>query len=62
MRQDLALYGGAKLKAQRVNASLHRRIKLQSLKFHLFSGRGVSGLKRFALRGGIFLHNESRKK
>jgi hypothetical protein len=62
MRQDLTLYGRAKLKAQRIDALLHGRIELQSLKFHLLSGRGVSGLKRFALRGGIFLHNSSRKK
>ena len=66
MRQDATLNRRTKLKAQRIDAPLHRCIKIQRLKLYLFSGRGGSGLKWFALRGGVFLHailhDGSRKK
>ena len=66
MRQDATLNGRTKLKAQRIDAPLHGCIEIQRLKLYLFSGRGSSGLKRFALRGGVFLHailhDGSRKK
>ena len=66
MRQDATLNRRTKLKAQRIDAPLHRCIEIQRLKLYLFSGRGSSGLKRFALRGGVFLHailhDGSRKK
>ena len=66
MRQDATLNRRTKLKAQRIDALLHGYIEIQRLKLYLFSGRGSSGLRRFALRGGVFLnailHDGSRKK
>ena len=66
MRQNATLNGGTKLEAQRIDAPLHGCIELQRLKLYLFSERGSSGLKRFALGGGVFLHailhDGSRKK
>ena len=66
VRQDATLNGRAKLKTQRIDAPLHGRVEIQRLKFYLFSGRGSSGLNRFALYGGVFLqaflHDSGRKK